>query len=102
VELGNPDIAGKFREDLLARIDLWTYRLPSLKERLEDLSPNIDFELEAFARKAGMLVSFNKAARERYLKFCQSPKAIWSANFRDLNASITRMATLANGGRITT
>jgi len=94
--------AGKFRADLLARIDLWTYRLPSLKERLEDLSPNIEFELEAFARKAGMLVSFNKAARERYLKFCQSPAAIWSANFRDLNASITRMATLANGGRITT
>lgn len=90
---------GLFREDLLARIDLWTYRLPSLQERLEDLAPNIDYELEAFSRKAGELVSFNKAAREKYLRFGMSPAASWSANFRDLNASITRMATLAEAGR---
>ena len=31
----------------------------------------------------------------------QSPAAKWSANFRDLNACITRMATLSLGGRIT-
>ncbi|WP_444899349.1 RNA repair transcriptional activator RtcR [Microbulbifer sp. VAAC004] len=93
---------GKFRADLLARIDLWTYRLPSLRERIEDLEPNIDFELEAFSTKSGHLVSFNKAARERYLNFGRSVEASWSANFRDLNASILRMGTLADGGRITT
>lgn len=92
--------AGRFREDLLARIDLWTYRLPSLKERLEDLEANIDFELEAFSQKSGNLVSMNKDARLSYLKFGTSPKGLWSGNFRDLNASITRMATLADGGRI--
>ncbi|MAM88920.1 MAG: transcriptional regulator [unclassified Hahellaceae] len=93
--------AGRFREDLLARIDLWCYRLPSLRERIEDLVPNIEFELETFASKSGSLVSFNKDARERYMKFSHSAEASWSANFRDLNASITRMATLADGGRIT-
>ncbi|MFS1525715.1 RNA repair transcriptional activator RtcR [Microbulbifer sp. 2304DJ12-6] len=92
---------GLFREDLLARIDLWTYQLPSLKERIEDLEPNIDFELEAFSSKSGYLVNFNKVAREKYLTFSRSPDATWSANFRDLNASITRMGTLADGGRIT-
>jgi len=92
---------GKFREDLLARINLWTYRLPSLKERIEDLEVNLDYELDRFAQKAGSLVSFNKAARNRYLKFALSPEATWRANFRDLNASVTRMATLADGGRIT-
>ncbi len=92
---------GKFREDLLARINLWTYRLPSLKERMEDLEVNLDYELERFAQKAGSLVSFNRAARNRYLKFAHSPEASWRANFRDLNASVTRMATLADGGRIT-
>lgn len=92
---------GLFREDLLARIDLWTYRLPSLKERPEDLAPNIDFELESFSGKSGYLVNFNKAARKRYMEFAQSPEAAWQANFRDLNASITRMGTLADGGRIT-
>lgn len=92
---------GHFREDLLARIDLWTYKLPSLKERIEDLEPNIDYELEAFSRRAGYLVSFNKDARDTYLTFGRSAEAAWSANFRDLNASITRMGTLADGGRIT-
>jgi len=92
---------GKFREDLLARINLWTYRLPSLKERIEDLEVNLDYELERFSQKTGTLVSFNKPAREHYLKFAYSPAATWRANFRDLNASITRMATLAPGGRIT-
>jgi transcriptional regulatory protein RtcR len=92
---------GKFREDLLARINLWTFELPSLRDRLEDLEPNIDYELQQFTRKIGHKVSFNKAAREQYVKFAHSPRALWRANFRDLNASITRMATLANGGRIT-
>lgn len=92
---------GKFREDLLARINLWTYRLPSLKERIEDLEVNLDYELERFAKKAGTLVSFNKVSRNRYLRFAHSPEATWRANFRDLNASVTRMATLADGGRIT-
>jgi len=92
---------GAFREDLLARINLWTYRLPSLKERMEDLEVNLDYELQRYAQKAGSLVSFNKGARKTYLKFANSTEAVWRANFRDLNASITRMATLADGGRIT-
>lgn len=92
---------GTFREDLLARINLWTYCLPSLKERIEDFEVNLDFELERFAQKVGYLASFNKAARQLYLTFAYSPAATWRANFRDLNASVTRMGTLALGGRIT-
>ena len=92
---------GVFREDLLARINLWSYEMPSLKDRIEDLSPNIKHELELFTRKAGHKVDFNKGAKEKYLKFAHSEQALWKANFRDLNSSITRMATLANGGRIT-
>lgn len=94
-------LAGKFREDLLARINLWTYQLPSLKDRIEDFEPNLDYELQQFARKVGHKVSFNQAARAQYLKFAHAPSALWRANFRDLNSSITRMATLAQGGRIT-
>jgi len=92
---------GAFREDLLARINLWTYFVPPLTQRMEDLEPNIEHELQQFTVKAGHKVSFNKAAREQYLQFARSPQALWRANFRDLNASITRMATLAVGGRIT-
>ncbi len=92
---------GKFREDLLARINLWSYRLPPLKERIEDLEANLDYELDRFTQKAGTLISFNKAARTLYMKFAHSADATWRANFRDLNASVTRMSTLADGGRIT-
>ena len=93
---------GRFREDLLARINLWSYQLPSLKQRLEDLDANIDYELEKYSQKTNTLVSFNKQARDSYLQFAKAPEATWNSNFRDLNASITRMATLADGGRITT
>lgn len=92
---------GKFRDDLLARINLWTFALPGLAERREDLAANIDFELERFAKSHRRQVRFNKEAREAFLKFARSPEAKWSANFRDLNAAITRMATLAPKGRIT-
>lgn len=91
---------GKFREDLLARINLWNYKLPALRERIEDFEPNLDYELEKFSRKAGHMVSFNKAAREKYIDFATSANALWTANFRDLNSSVIRMATLSSGGRI--
>jgi transcriptional regulatory protein RtcR len=91
---------GKFREDLLARINLWTFRLPSLRDRVEDIEPNLDYELEEFARRNGQLVAFNREARARFLRFAASSDAQWQGNFRDLNGAITRMATLAPGGRI--
>lgn len=93
---------GEFREDLLARINLWTFRLPGLRERPEDIEPNLEYELEQYAQKTGNRVTISKDLREEFLIFAQTPTAKWSANFRDLNASVTRMATLAgSGGRIT-
>jgi transcriptional regulatory protein RtcR len=75
--------------------------MPGLRERGEDIEPNLDYELDQFARKSGRRVTFNKEARRRFLDFATSPAAIWQANFRDLNGAVTRMATLAPGGRIT-
>lgn len=92
---------GRFREDLLARTNLWTFRLPGLRQRAEDIEPNLDYELEQFARKTSQRVTMSREVRAEFLKFAQSAAAKWSANFRDLNACITRMATLAPGGRIT-
>jgi len=92
---------GRFREDLLARTNLWTFQLPGLRERPEDIEPNLDYELEQFARKSGLHVTLSKEVRAAFLKFAQAPAARWTANFRDLNACITRMATLSPGGRIT-
>lgn len=91
---------GKFREDLLARIHLWTFSLPALSDRREDISPNIDYELRRHAEVEMRQVSFNKEARETFQKFAEAPDTPWLGNFRDLNAAITRMATLAPRGRI--
>jgi transcriptional regulatory protein RtcR len=93
---------GKFRDDLLARINLWTFVMPGLKNRTEDIEPNLDFELDRFAEKAGRRVTFSKEGREKFLEFALTPAASWAGNFRDLNAAVARMATLAPGGRIST
>lgn len=91
---------GLFREDLLTRINLWTYSLPALKQRPEDIPANIEFELEKFAQKYGQRVQFNKEALKAFLTFAQSPSALWAGNFRDLSAAITRLSTLADASRI--
>lgn len=91
---------GKFREDLLARINLWTFCLPGLRERKEDIEPNLQFELDQFAERNGRRVTFSREALTRFLQFATSPDATWNGNFRDLNGAIIRMATLAEGGRI--
>lgn len=92
---------GRFREDLLARINLWTFDLPGLADRPEDIAPNLDYELAEYARTEGSHVTFNREARERFVEFAASAGARWTGNFRDFNAAIVRMGTLARGGRIT-
>ncbi len=58
-------------------------------------------ELDRASQKLGRKVSMNREARQAFLKFAQSPDAIWQGNFRDLNAVMIRMATLSEKGRIT-
>jgi len=91
---------GKFREDLLARINLWTFTLPGLRDRPEDLSPNLDFELDRLGSSLNLRLTMTREAREEYLSFARSKSAAWRGNFRDFGASLRRMATLCDGGRI--
>jgi len=100
-DLGAAVREGRFREDLLARINLWTFRLPGLAERPEDIEPNLDYELDRWAATHGRRVTFSREAREWFLGFAVSPAARWPGNFRDFGAAVERMATLAAGGRIT-
>ena len=97
------DVAqGRFREDLLARINLWTFALPGLRERPEDIEPNLEHELTRWLKKTGRRVTFNSEAREQFLNFSRSPTTQWLGNFRDFGAALERMITLSQGGRIDT
>jgi transcriptional regulatory protein RtcR len=100
-DLGKEVAAGRFREDLYARINLWTYELPGLAQRSEDIEPNLDYLLAQYGAETGERVRFNKEARERFMRFATLPTSAWKGNFRDLSAAVTRLATLSEAGRIT-
>lgn len=92
---------GAFREDLLARINLWSFRLMGLSERPEDIEPNLDYELERVSEQEGKMVRMSAEARELFLKAAMAPGAAWTGNFRDLAGAVRRMAVLSEGGSIT-
>ena len=92
--------ARRFREDLFARINIWNYPLPALADRREDIEPNIEHQLALASQELGRATRFNKEALSAYLAFAHSNEARWRGNFRDLAASIMRLATLAPQGRI--
>jgi transcriptional regulatory protein RtcR len=48
----------------------------------------------------GVRVTMSREARARFLGFATSAEARWPGNFRDFNAAVVRMATLAPGGRV--
>lgn len=70
-------------------------------QNLAYIEPNLQYELAENTRRRGKLVSFSKEAMTLFLKLAKSPEALWKGNFRDLSGAVTRMATLAKGGRIT-
>jgi len=100
IDLEEAVLNGDFRDDLLARINLWHFTLPSLHERKEDIEPNINYELRRYCKENKTKVRFNKESRNQFLKFSISDQALWKRNFRDLSASIERMSTLCDRGII--
>ena len=85
----------------MERLDMWTWTLPSLSERREDIEPNLDYELSAiFADKKSFKVWMDADARGLFLAFAKS--APWHGNFREFNKSLRRMAALAGENPIGT
>ncbi len=84
----------QLRADFLAKLKTWSFNLPPLRERLEDLETAFDFILLRVSRRSGRRVRLSSEARESYLAFCRSRKARWTNNFRDLVASAHRLASL--------
>lgn len=91
---------GRFRFDLLSRINLWEFHLPSLRERVEDIEPNIEYELRRLTAVLGVVASFTEGAKRIFINFATSSEALWPGNFRSLSACMERMATYAPNGQI--
>lgn len=97
-DLADEARAGNFRLDLLSRINLWEFRLPSLRERPEDIEPNIDYELKRLTAARGVFAEFTPTARRAYVDFASSERARWPSNFRALAGSMERMLTYSFHG----
>ena len=87
--------AGRFREDLLYRLNTMTLRLPPLRERVDEIRPLAERFLKDAARQAKSPVrSFDAealAALEAYS---------WPGNIRELRNVIDRAVVLAEGKAI--
>lgn len=92
--------AGRLRADLQARLSQWVFRLPPLRERRGDIAAHVTALLDDSERQLGRKTGFNADALARYLRFATGT-APWPGNLRDLQASVHRMAVLAERGRIT-
>ncbi|HEX3772773.1 MAG TPA: sigma 54-interacting transcriptional regulator, partial [Polyangiaceae bacterium] len=81
--------AGTFREDLFYRLNVVTLRVPSLRERPEDIPLLFDH----FARKhgAGRTVKITRAAMAKLNAFP------WPGNVRQLENEVRRALVLADG-----
>jgi len=86
---------GSFREDLYYRLNVVTLRVPSLRERPEDIPELADHLLGKLARQlrlhsAGLIPEAEKSLRERD----------WPGNVRELEHTLERALVLSRGAPI--
>lgn len=92
VSLNDEVTAGRFREDLLFRLNTIELHLPPLRERREDIAPLAMHFLRLHAgRYRKTLKAFDAAAMQHLL---EHP---WPGNIRELGHSVERAVLLANG-----
>jgi DNA-binding NtrC family response regulator len=88
--------AGRFREDLLFRLNTVEIRLPALRERREDIPLLAEHFLARFRVRYGKpLAGFAAGALEALLSHP------WPGNVRELHHAVERAVLMARGERIT-
>jgi DNA-binding NtrC family response regulator len=96
----NADLAaevasGRFRQDLLFRLNTITLHLPPLRERPEDLEPLVGFFLQQLrGRYRKEVTGLEPAAMERLRRHS------WPGNVRELSHALERGVLLAGGALI--
>ncbi|QLI83008.1 sigma-54-dependent Fis family transcriptional regulator [Chitinibacter fontanus] len=93
VDLAQAVQAGHFRQDLYYRLNVVSFVLPPLRQRIGDIEPLADYFLEIYAQKLGFaaprLTADSLAALQAYS---------WPGNIRELE-NIIHYALLVSSGR---
>ncbi|HSB61022.1 MAG TPA: sigma 54-interacting transcriptional regulator, partial [Vicinamibacteria bacterium] len=84
--------AGRFRADLLYRLNVFPLEVPPLRERRSDVPLLVAFFLGRFANKVGK--TFEGASRRTIERLMAYP---WPGNVRELQNVVERAAILARG-----
>jgi DNA-binding NtrC family response regulator len=87
---------GKFRQDLMYRLNTVTVRIPPLRERVDEIKPLAErFLKEARKQNGGDVKSIDPAALAALESYT------WPGNVRELKNAIERAVALAEGKSIT-
>ena len=87
---------GRFREDLLYRLNVVEIEVPPLRERLEDIDALVSFFAEQLSVSAGVpLREFHEDAIARF------KQRSWPGNIRELRNAVERALILAPGKTVT-
>jgi len=88
-------IAGRFREDLYYRLNVFPLQMPALRERLDDLSVLIEHLVQRHGHGAGRAIQFDQSA------MCCLGRNRWPGNVRELANLLERLAILFPAQTIT-
>jgi two-component system, NtrC family, response regulator AlgB len=86
---------GRFREDLYYRLNVISFELPPLRDRIQDLDRIANRQLEFFATHAGKPI--HKISEDALSAMHAYP---WPGNLRELRNMIERAVILGNGDEI--
>ena len=91
-DIHNDVAEGRFREDLLYRINTIEITMPPLRERGEDIILLAEHFLSTYAHKYNkVVITLNRDARQRLLRHT------WPGNVRELMHAVERAVLLAKG-----
>ncbi|HHQ4528792.1 TPA: sigma-54-dependent transcriptional regulator [Aeromonas hydrophila] len=81
-----------FRQDVFYRLNTFEFRIPSLKERPDDIVPLAEQFIERYSEKYRKPIVAISPAAQQVLKSYD-----WPGNVRELNHVVERMVLLGNG-----
>jgi formate hydrogenlyase transcriptional activator len=83
---------GKFRQDLLYRLNVVPIQMPSLRERADDIPLLVEYFIDRFAKRVGR--KFKRIDKKTIKLFQAYP---WPGNVRELQNVIERAVILSEG-----